>query len=712
MSRVPLDKTAFNLLHPNSTLSLAPGRKLIVYNRGTTDEAVGYTSEDGSETVSYPLTADKNGRFNAWYPPGPYDLYDPIDDETQPWEAVVGIDQAEVANIKQQQFNVLDFGAKGDGTTDDGAACQAAMDAAASAGGGVVIFPPHRSYILRNLHVRSNTTVVMHGATLQQGGSQPLPDGSPHTQHGIFQVFGDQSDYEQDIQFIGGTIIGDRNTGSWDVDGDDGIQLIYARNVDVLGIHFIDVGQDCVEPEVCENVLIQGNVFEDCSDACIDIRQGSTIRIIGNYAYRCRNLVHTKPDAYDVRIVDNYAATYVEGVSVHGVKCIIDRNHIASVETPDGKDGADHPGIAINGHPAVPADGTATDNFITNNTVIGRTNAAGIEAGTFDSPHLNMRILNNMIEDCARGIHIRGTAIIEDNEIRGMTNGAITITNNGSNLAGRGIVRGNWIEDVDAGTGYVITLQDGGGNGVEVCDNVILGASGNSAIFLPAGTFGGRSHDMSNSIISGNRIEITGAGIRTGTNSKLTVVGNHIRCSSFGIEVGAQSVVAGNVVLGSGTTSGTQCVSVRGDDVVVSGNYLSGGGNAVRVVGVDNALIVGNRLTGANFQGINVQANSDNTQIRNNYIAGNNTGAISDNGTGTVLRGNGGYVTEARGTGTIDDTQTSEQITHGLATTPTSVVVTPRDDELIWVSARSSSTFTVTRTGSSGALDFDWRAEV
>ena len=47
-----------------------------------------------------------------------------------------------------QLFNVLDFGAAGDGVTDDTAKFQATLDAAAIAGGGIAFVPPGRQYLI------------------------------------------------------------------------------------------------------------------------------------------------------------------------------------------------------------------------------------------------------------------------------------------------------------------------------------------------------------------------------------------------------------------------------------------------------------------------------------------------------------------------------------------------------------------------------------
>ena len=68
-------------------------------------------------------------------------------------------------------FNVKDFGAVGNGSTDDTAAINAAIEAAFAIGGGTVVFMPVTYAILTTVKVRSNVTLDLCGATLQRIGT-------------------------------------------------------------------------------------------------------------------------------------------------------------------------------------------------------------------------------------------------------------------------------------------------------------------------------------------------------------------------------------------------------------------------------------------------------------------------------------------------------------------------------------------------------------
>ena len=95
----------------------------------------------------------------------------------RPLLAVIVIAIAQLAWMPMacaRDFNVKDYGAKGDGTTLDTHAIQAAIDAAAKAGGGAVIVPPG-TYLSGSIFVKSHIDFdVEKGATIL--GSQKLAD--------------------------------------------------------------------------------------------------------------------------------------------------------------------------------------------------------------------------------------------------------------------------------------------------------------------------------------------------------------------------------------------------------------------------------------------------------------------------------------------------------------------------------------------------------
>jgi hypothetical protein len=73
------------------------------------------------------------------------------------WTATLAWRQHSIA-AHSDDYDVCEFGAKGDGVANDTAAVQAAIDLAAARGGDVVVFPAGR-YLSGTLHLRSNVTL-------------------------------------------------------------------------------------------------------------------------------------------------------------------------------------------------------------------------------------------------------------------------------------------------------------------------------------------------------------------------------------------------------------------------------------------------------------------------------------------------------------------------------------------------------------------------
>jgi hypothetical protein len=149
--------------------------------------------------------------------------------------------------------NVLEYGAVGDGVTDDFAKCQVAADALRSAGGGTLLFPAGRTYALSaGVDIPSNVTVEFSGATILK------PAGSP--EYYVFRA-GSKGLYDgaRNITFRGGTI-----SGSFAGVRGASITLNKARKVVFENITFTQcvISGHAIDLGGCNNVKIRNCVFE------------------------------------------------------------------------------------------------------------------------------------------------------------------------------------------------------------------------------------------------------------------------------------------------------------------------------------------------------------------------------------------------------------------------------------------------------------------
>ena len=99
--------------------------------------------------------------------------------------AQVGLPDDRYVWRSRMPLNVKDYGATGDGTTDDRAAVQSAIDAAVAMGGGTVFFPPG-SYVIDDVFVGTERVglkippekpirLLGSGMALNSNGSSPFP---------------------------------------------------------------------------------------------------------------------------------------------------------------------------------------------------------------------------------------------------------------------------------------------------------------------------------------------------------------------------------------------------------------------------------------------------------------------------------------------------------------------------------------------------------
>ncbi|MFC4015311.1 glycoside hydrolase family 28 protein [Nonomuraea purpurea] len=167
----------------------------------------------------------------------------------------------------QAEFNVRDYGATGNGSTNDDDAIDRAINAAGTAKGGVVVFPSG-TYRSRTIHLKSDVTIRLDsGATVRAAGSGM--DAPESNQYDDYQDFG-HSHFNNSL-FVGRGVSNVHFTGSGTIDGDGNlstsnsppsgaankaIALIECANVSLTGISIRRGGHFMALLNGCHDVMI------------------------------------------------------------------------------------------------------------------------------------------------------------------------------------------------------------------------------------------------------------------------------------------------------------------------------------------------------------------------------------------------------------------------------------------------------------------------
>jgi parallel beta-helix repeat protein len=170
-------------------------------------------------------------------------------------------------------YNVKDYGAVGDGVTDDRAAIQAALDAARDAGGGRVVVPPGVYLLGSALIIDSNIHFFVDRlATIKRGSEENNMIRSADKGAGGY-------DGVHDVIIEGGT---------WDGNGQNlttaatSIMFGHCRNITVRGVRMVNtLLYHCIEFNACQHVLVEGCTFDgqvgdrDSEAVQLDLMKGS-----------------------------------------------------------------------------------------------------------------------------------------------------------------------------------------------------------------------------------------------------------------------------------------------------------------------------------------------------------------------------------------------------------------------------------------------------
>jgi len=178
-------------------------------------------------------------------------------------------------------FNIIDFGALPDGSTNSTSSIQRALDACANNGGGTVLIPPGR-YVTGTLWLHSNLTLQLDsGATLL--GSQSMSDfpewqskwEGPNVKPRRAALLSGEN--LENVTLTGRGVIDARGQIWWDLQhkapkGTEVLRpllfrLVDSRNIRIDGLTFRNYPMWTISPLACDNLTINAITIENPPDS-------------------------------------------------------------------------------------------------------------------------------------------------------------------------------------------------------------------------------------------------------------------------------------------------------------------------------------------------------------------------------------------------------------------------------------------------------------
>lgn len=180
---------------------------------------------------------------------------------------------AVVARMNNSSLNVKDFGAVGDGVSDDRQAIQDTIDAAAKGLGGGKVYFPEGTYLVKEIvFLRSHTHLEVHEKATILNGINIKNHPSIVFMTGLFTDDGDQVEWEptEDISYTGGTIdmngaLNEEGTKAKNlplINSSGAFAIGNSKNVTISNVTFKDSYQGhAIQIAGSKNVLVDNSRF-------------------------------------------------------------------------------------------------------------------------------------------------------------------------------------------------------------------------------------------------------------------------------------------------------------------------------------------------------------------------------------------------------------------------------------------------------------------
>jgi len=168
----------------------------------------------------------------------------------------------------QPVFNVVNYGATGNGTSLDSPAINSAISAAGAAGGGEILFPAGH-YFCGSIHLTNNITMYLDANAVIMASKTNI-DPPETSAYSSYQDFGHSYFHDAliwgenltNITFAGaGEITGNGNLSTDDIStnqGDKALALVLCTNVVITGITITSGGHFGIIADGCSNMLVTG----------------------------------------------------------------------------------------------------------------------------------------------------------------------------------------------------------------------------------------------------------------------------------------------------------------------------------------------------------------------------------------------------------------------------------------------------------------------